>query len=57
MLDTKERTNLNKKIGMLKADLEYELEKKNVSYERVLTLSRELDELILNFYKPESETQ
>ena len=57
MLDTKERINLNKTIGMLKADLEFELEKKNVSYERVLSISRQLDELILNFYRPESKAE
>ena len=57
MLDTKERINLNKTIGMLKADLEFELEKKNVSYERVLSISRQLDELILNFYRPKSKDE
>ncbi len=57
LLDTKERTNLNKAIGMLKADLEFELEKKNVSYERVLSISRQLDELILDFYRLESKAK
>lgn len=55
MLSTKEIKSLNKTISILKSKLEAELDKHCVSYEKVLSLSRQLDEVILNFYKKDTK--